>query len=76
MIDLLNKADDFTKNDNFVNKNCKGVISEGKNKEKLVLVTKTCPPGVALAGPDMSKVRVLIKFCTFRVENLFFEVIS
>ena len=44
--------------------------------EKHVIVTRTCPPGVALAGPDMSEVRVLIQFRTFRVQNLLFEVIS
>ena len=69
MIDLLNKADDFTKNDNFVNKNCKGVISEGKNKEKLVLVTKTCPPGRPWQVRTCPNDELLIKFHMLRVPN-------
>ena len=63
------------KNDKFANKNWKGVISEEK-RGKPALLTRTCPPGLALAGPDMSEVRVLVQFRTFRVQNLFFEVIS
>ena len=30
----------------------------------------------ALAGPDMSDVRVLVQVRTFRVQNWFFEVIT
>ena len=38
-------------------------------EEKTVLLTRTCPPGLALASPDMTEVRVLIKFRTFRIQN-------
>ena len=47
------------KRDKFVNKIWKGVISEEK-KGKPALLTRTCPPELALAGPDMSEVRVFI----------------
>ena len=33
------------------------------------LLTRTCPPGLASAGPDMTEARVLIEFRTFRVQN-------
>ena len=36
----------------------------------------TCPPGQVLASPDMSKVRVLIQFCIFRVKNWVSDGIS
>ena len=76
--DLLNKRYNFTK-DKFVNQNWKGVISEEEEeaeeeeeeekKDKPALLTRICPPGLALAGPDMSEVRVLVPFCTFRTQN-------
>ena len=48
-----------------------------KNKEgKPALLTRICPPGLALEGPDMSKVRVLVQSYMFWVQNLFFEEIS
>ena len=47
-----------------------------RKKEKPVLLTRTCPPGLALAGPDMSEVRVLVKFRMFRVPNLVFDIMS
>ena len=31
-----------------------------------------CPPEQVLASPDISKVRVLVQFRTFRVQNLLF----
>ena len=48
------------------NKNTKTIL---KKKQKPALLTRTCPPGLALAGPDMSEVRVLVQFCTFRVQK-------
>ena len=36
-----------------------------KRKGKPALLTRTCPPGLALAGPDMTEVRVLVQFRTF-----------
>ena len=53
-----------------------GVISEKIKKEKPALLTRTCPPGLALANPDMSKFRLLVRFRTSRVKNLLFEIIS
>ena len=75
MINLFSKTNDFIKNDKFTDKVWKGVISE-KKKEKPALLTRICPPGLALAGPDMSEVRLLVRFRTFRVQNSLFEVIS
>ena len=45
------------KHEKFANNKWKGVISGGK-KRKPALLTRTCPPGLALAGPDMTAVRV------------------
>ena len=45
---------------NLLITNWKGVISEEKKEEQFVLVTRTCPPGLALAGPDMTEVRLLV----------------
>ena len=59
----------------FVNKEWKGVIS-GKRKAFPLVCSSTCPPAQVLASPDMSKVRVLVKFRTFRVENWVFDEIS
>ena len=62
----VNKNESFYKNDKFVNKKGKGVISEKKKKEgKPALLTRICPPGLAVEDPDMSKVRVLVQFCMF-----------
>ena len=47
-----------------------------KEKEQPALLTRTCPPGPALAGPDISEFRLLVQFRTFRVQNLLFDVIS
>ena len=52
----------------YVIKNWKGVISEEK-KRKPALLTRTCPPGLALEGPDMSEIRVLVKFRWLQVQN-------
>ena len=30
------------------------------------MLTRTCPPGLALAGPYMTEVRILVQFHTFR----------
>ena len=68
MINLLIKTDDFTMNDKCANKDWKGVISE-KIKAKPALLTSTCPPGLALAGPDMTEVRVLVQFHMLRIPN-------
>ena len=42
-----------------------------KYKQKPALLTRTCPPGLVLAGPDMSKSRLLVKFRTLRVQNIY-----
>ena len=47
IINLLNKADDFIKNDKFANKEWKGVISEKNKKHKPALLTRICPAGLA-----------------------------
>ena len=60
-------------NDEFAHTNWKGVISEEKKKEKPALLTRTCPPGLALASPDMTEVRVLVKFPAFRVQKWYFD---
>ena len=46
----------------------KGVMSEEKRR-KPALLTRTCPPGLAKVGPDMTEVRVLAQFCMFRVQS-------
>ena len=69
----------FKKHDKFANKKWKGVISEEEEEEKEqkpALLTRTCPPGLVLAGPDMSKSRLLVQFRTFRVQNKVFDEIS
>ena len=63
------------KKPNFSLKACNTYINNGK-KGKPALLTRTCPPGLALAGPDMSEVRVLLQFRMFWVQNYVFEVIS
>ena len=52
----------------------KGVISEEKRR-KPALLTRTCPPGLAKVGPDMTEVRVLVQFGTFRVQKWYFDEI-
>ena len=69
---FVNKTHDFIKHDEFANEKWKGVISGEKKrnkKDKCALLIRTCPPGLALAGPDMSEVRLLFQFRTFRVQN-------
>ena len=68
IISLLNKRFDFIKDDKFANINWIGVIYE-KKTENTALLTRTCPPGLALAGPDMFKSRLLIKCHTSRVQK-------
>ena len=74
MINLLMNSHDFMKNNKFADKRRKGEILQKKKIRWFAI--STCPPGQVLAGPDMSKFRLLVKFCIFRVQNLFFEVIS
>ena len=45
------------------------LIEIEKKKEKPALLTRTCSPGLALASPDMTEVRVLVQFRTFRVQS-------
>ena len=56
------KKYDSIKIEKFANRNQKGVISEG-NKKKNPLCW------LALAGPGMSKFRILVKFRALRVQN-------
>ena len=58
----------FIKSVKFANKIAKVSFLEEK-KGKLALLTRICPPGLALAGLDMSKSRPLVEFRTFRVQN-------
>ena len=76
MIELINKTYDFIEIDKFAKRNWKGVISEEEKKEKPALLTRPCPPGLALVGPDMSEVKVLVQFRTFQVQNLVVHEIS
>ena len=63
MIDLLSKTNDFMKNDRFTE----------EKRRKPALLTRTCPPGLAKVGPDMTEVRVLVQFGTFRVQKWYFD---
>jgi len=65
----------FKKHDKFVNKKWKGVNSK-KNQAKTCFADKDFPPGLVLAGPDMSKSRFFVNFFTFRVQNKVFDEIS
>ena len=67
MIKLLGKTHDFVNNNKFANK--KGKVKFLKKKRTGWFAVSTCPPGQVLAGPEMSKVRVLVQFRTFRVQN-------
>ena len=64
MINLLNKTNDFIKNDKFAKK-WKGVKSE-----QIKVFPLVCSKYLSSwTGPDMTKSRVLVQFCTFRVQN-------
>ena len=65
----------FIKHDEFVRRNWKGVSSEEKKGEP-ALLTRICPPGLALAGPDITEVRVLVQFRTFRIQDCVSEALS
>ena len=73
---MINKTHDFYKMINLLinMEGCNFCIE--RKREKPALLTRTCPPGLALAGPDMTEVRVLVKFCTFRIKKWLFEEIS
>ena len=67
MINLFSKTDDFIKKINLlINKDRCNFL--GKRNFRWFAVS-TCPTGQVLAGPDMTKSRLLAKFLTFRVEN-------
>ena len=68
---LRMKTHDFIKNDKFANNKWKGVILEKKWFRWFAV--STCPPGQVLAGPDMTEVRVLVQFGTFRVQKWYFD---
>ena len=61
MMNLLSKTNDFIKSE--------------KIKVFLWFAVSTCPPGQVLAGPDMTEVRVLVQFGTFRVQKWYFDEI-
>ena len=67
MINMFSKTHDFTEHHKFVNEKRKGVNSK-KNKA-FPLVCSKYLSGQVLAGPDMSKSRLLVKFCMFWVQN-------
>ena len=73
MMNLLSKTPEFIEHDEFANKKWKGVIS-GKKYFRWFAVS-TCPPGQVLAGPDMTKSRLLVKFRTCRVQKWYFDEI-
>ena len=75
IIYLPNKTHNFLNNDKFANKNGKVLFLE-KQKYFRWFAVSTCPPGQVLAGPDMSDFRLLVKFRTFRFQNLVFDEIS
>ena len=82
MISLLNKTNDFRKNDkgvieiiNLLLKNLKGLVS-GKKKGKACFGDKDLSSWIGLGGPDMSEVRVLVQFRTFRIQNQVFDEMS
>ena len=64
MINLFNKTDDFIKSINSLSK------TDDFIKNISLLVKQV------LAGPDMTEVRVLIQFRTFRFHKWLFKVIS
>ena len=69
MINLLNKSDDFMKNDTFASKAWKGVKSE-----KIKVFPLVCSKYLSSwTGPDMTEVRVLVQFGTFRVQKWYFD---
>ena len=71
MINLLDKTHDFVNTINLL-------IKIGKVhflKKKKHVADKDLSSWNGLGGPDMSEIRVLVQFRTFRVENLLFEVI-
>ena len=84
MINSLSKTDDFTKhvklfNKTFVftkkqknaNKKRKGVQSE-----KIEIFPLVCSKYLSSwTGPDMTEVRVLVQFRTFRVQKWYFDEI-
>ena len=64
---MLSKTRDLIKDDKFVDKKWIGVIS-GKKYFRWFAVS-TCPLGQVLAGPDMTKSGLLVKFRTLRVQS-------
>ena len=61
----------FIRHDKFANKYWKGIIS---NKNRFA--DKDLSSWTGLGGPDMTEVRLLVKFRTFQIPTLIFEVIS
>ena len=55
--------------DEFADK--KGKMELLRKEVKPTLLTRTCPPGLALASPDMSKIKHVIKFRMFGSRNDF-----
>ena len=80
---LLNKLYDFVKTINLFNKIIQNLIKKITNNKFVntngqvyflekyfrCFAVSTCPPGQVLASPDMSKVRVLVQFWMFRIQN-------
>ena len=61
---------DFIKDDNFADKNWKGVISE-KIKAKHVLLTRTCPPGLVWEVRTCPKSEFWFNFARFNSKTEF-----
>ena len=72
MINLLNKTDDFVKtNIKFVDNKWKVVKSE-----KIKVFPLVCSKYLSSwTGPDMTEVRVLVQFGTFRVQKWYLDEI-
>ena len=50
---------------------------KGVKSEKLKVFPLVCSKYLSSwTGPDMTEVRVFVKFCTFRVQKLYFDEIS
>ena len=68
MINLLNRTHDFIKIDRFANKIWKGLPSD-KTKKKSRFADKDLSSWTGLGDPNMTEVRLLVKFRMLRVQN-------
>ena len=74
MINLLSKTNEFIKMINLFSETNDFILKNkfiDKTDDFIVLLVKQ-----VLAGPDMSDFRLLVKFCTFQVQNRVFDEIT